>query len=298
MQSVEFLKIREHPGLAGPAAEWFHEKWRVPLKEYQESIAACLQKAAAVPQWYLAMEGGRIAGGLGVIENDFHDRPDLTPNVCAVYVEEDCRCRGIAGELLSFACADMASFGISTLYLLTGHDSFYERYGWEFFCMVRGDGEEQPSRMYRRSFPFCRPAAAADCEAVHRLICELEGETLPFADFARIFAEQLADPHYCCLLCDSGREIAGLLNLRMESQLHHAAKVAEILELAVTAAFRSQGIGKMLMAAACRTAKEAGCVRLEAACSRNRPGAHRFYLREGFADTHRRFSMPLNGNPR
>ena len=30
---------------------------------------------------------------MGVIENDFHDRKDLTPNVCAVYTEEDCRCQ-------------------------------------------------------------------------------------------------------------------------------------------------------------------------------------------------------------
>ena len=78
----------------------------------------------------------------------FHDRKDLAPNVCAVYVEEDCRCQGLAGSLLRFACRDMAARGISTLYLITDHTSFYERYGWEFLCMVRGDGEEELSRMY------------------------------------------------------------------------------------------------------------------------------------------------------
>ena len=46
-------------------------------------------------------------GGLGVIENDFHDREDLTPNVCAVYTEEDRRCRGVAGSLLNYVCEDM-----------------------------------------------------------------------------------------------------------------------------------------------------------------------------------------------
>lgn len=56
-------------------------------------------KKAAVPQWYLAMEGEWIIGGMGVIENDFHDRKD-------------------------------------------------ECYGWEFLCMVQGDGEESMSRMY------------------------------------------------------------------------------------------------------------------------------------------------------
>ena len=105
-------------------------------------------KKAAVPQWYLAMEGERIIGGMGVIENDFHDRKDLTPNVCAVYTEEDRRCQGIAGALLDYVCKDMAGYGIDTLYLVTDHISFYERYGWEFLCMVQGDGEESMSRMY------------------------------------------------------------------------------------------------------------------------------------------------------
>ena len=26
--------------------------------------------------------------------------------------------------------------------------SFYEKYGWEFLCMVQGDGEPDMSRMY------------------------------------------------------------------------------------------------------------------------------------------------------
>ena len=48
--------------------------------------------------WYLCLDGDTIVAGLGVIENDFHDRKDLTPNVCAVYTEEEYRCQGIAGS--------------------------------------------------------------------------------------------------------------------------------------------------------------------------------------------------------
>ena len=113
-------------------------------------MADCAAEKGPVPQWYLAVDGDAVLGGLGVIENDFHTRKDLTPNVCAVCVEEACRRRGIAGALLNHACRDMAELGVGTLYLLTDHTSFYERYGWEFLCMVRGDGEEQPSRMYVR----------------------------------------------------------------------------------------------------------------------------------------------------
>jgi len=42
----------------------------------------------------------------------------------------------------------MAAKGIETLYLLTDHTGFYERYGWDFFCLVQGDGEPEMARMY------------------------------------------------------------------------------------------------------------------------------------------------------
>lgn len=144
----EILRLRERPQLLAQAAAWFHAKWGVPLDAYRESMELCLKSQDPVPQWYIAVDGGAIAGGLGVIDNDFHDRKDLAPNVCAVYVEEAYRRQGIAGALLNHACADMAGMGVGTLYLLTNHTSFYERYGWEFFCMAQGDGEERPSRVY------------------------------------------------------------------------------------------------------------------------------------------------------
>ena len=56
--------------------------------------------------------------------------------------------RGVAGALLGYVCEDMSARGVDTLYLLTDHETFYERYGWTFFCMVQGDGETEPSRMY------------------------------------------------------------------------------------------------------------------------------------------------------
>jgi hypothetical protein len=37
---------------------------------------------------------------------------------------------------------------VHTLYLVTDHDSFYERYGWEYLCPVISDGEDEPSRIY------------------------------------------------------------------------------------------------------------------------------------------------------
>lgn len=144
----QIIRLIDRPWLKEQAALWFHEKWEIPLEAYRESMEECLTKKTAVPQWYMAMENEQIIGGLGVIENDFHDRKDLAPNVCAVYTEPDRRGEGVAGALLRYVCADMKEKGIDTLYLVTDHTSFYERYGWEFLCMVQGDGEPEMTRMY------------------------------------------------------------------------------------------------------------------------------------------------------
>ena len=142
------LKIQEHTELKEAAANWFHSKWGVPKEAYLESMEDCIAGKGAVPQWYVVMDGEEFVGGLGVIENDFHNRKDLTPNVCAVYVEDEYRGQGMAGEMLHFVCEDMKQRGVDTLYLVTDHTSFYERYDWEFLCMVQGDDESEMTRMY------------------------------------------------------------------------------------------------------------------------------------------------------
>ena len=144
---MNYVTLRERPELKNQAAKWFHEKWKVPQEAYLECMEAYLSGETEYG-WYLCLDEDRIVGGLGVIENDFHDRKDLTPNICAVYTEKEYRKRGIAGRLLNKAVEDLRTKGITPVYLLTDHTGFYERYGWEFYCLAQGDGEPQPSRLY------------------------------------------------------------------------------------------------------------------------------------------------------
>ena len=147
MTKYEYISLREKSEIKGLAAEWFHSKWGVPTEAYLECMDAYLCNETEYG-WYLCLSGNQIIGGMGVIENDFHDRKDLTPNVCAVFTEEGYRGQGIAGNLLNMVVNDMKSKGISPIYLITDHIGFYEKYGWEFLCMVQGDGEPNMTRMY------------------------------------------------------------------------------------------------------------------------------------------------------
>ena len=143
----QYIILKERPELAETAAEWFHQKWGVPKEAYLDCMRANLSGETDYG-WYLCLHGDRIIGGMGVIENDFHDRKDLAPNVCAVYTEEAYRGQGIAGRLLNLTVEDMRKKGVTPLYLVTDHVGFYERYGWEFLCMAQGDDEPEMTRMY------------------------------------------------------------------------------------------------------------------------------------------------------
>lgn len=147
MKEYHYITLREEPTLKEEAAAWFNSKWGVPKEAYLECMDEYLSGDTEYG-WYLCLDGDKIIAGMGVIQNDFHDRKDLFPNVCAVYTQEEYRKKGIAGNLLNMVVDDMKNKGITPIYLVTDHTGFYERYGWEFLCMVQGDGEEDMTRMY------------------------------------------------------------------------------------------------------------------------------------------------------
>lgn len=147
MKEYKYITLKEEPTIKELAAEWFHDKWGVPTEAYLECMDAYLHNETEYG-WYLCLDGNQIICGMGVIENDFHNRKDLAPNVCAVFTEDKYRCQGITGNLLNMVVNDMKAKGLSPIYLVTDHIGFYEKYGWEFLCMVQGDGEPNMTRMY------------------------------------------------------------------------------------------------------------------------------------------------------
>ncbi len=148
MESMTLKKLCVHPDLLEPSASWFFQKWGVPLAAYKESMQECIDKKTGIPQWYVVLDKNQeIIAGAGIIENDFHDRKDLSPNLCALFVEEKHRNQGIAKLLLDSARKDLGDMGFERLYLITSHKEFYERCGWEFLTTVTDD-DGNSMRMY------------------------------------------------------------------------------------------------------------------------------------------------------
>ena len=143
--------------------------------------------------------------------------------------------------------------------------------------------------------PIYRKALPGDGDRVYTLICGLEERPLPRDRFAAIYRQQLADPHRILLVCEEDGQVIGILTLRWEDQLHHAARIAEAMEFAIDPAYRGHGIGREMFTRICQLAREAGCVQIELATNQLRTDAHRFYYREGMHNFHFKFSKPLVG---
>lgn len=129
-------------------------------------------------------------------------------------------------------------------------------------------------------------AKADDIKSVYDLICELEDAVLNEERFEDAFKRQTADDRYICLLYQDDEIIKGLLNMRIEAQLHHAGKIAEIMELVVGKKYRGNNIGSELIEKAIEIARAEECLRIELSSSKWRTDSHRFYQDKGFIASH------------
>ena len=77
MSEYSYVTLREKPELKEYAAEWFHGKWGVPKEAYLGCMEAYLNNETEYGWYPLYKQRQNCRGGMGVIENDFHNRKDL-----------------------------------------------------------------------------------------------------------------------------------------------------------------------------------------------------------------------------
>ncbi len=126
----KILAIHEHKGLLERGIDYFSRRWNSDRRLYADAIANSFGADSPIPRWYLLMMGDEIIGGCGLIANDFISRQDLTPWICALYVEEPYRHRGFGKALLEHARKEAGTLGYKKVYLCTDHQGYYEQYGW------------------------------------------------------------------------------------------------------------------------------------------------------------------------
>ena len=140
-----------------------------------------------------------------------------------------------------------------------------------------------------------RKAELQDVRAVYALICELDEQDLPLMEFENIFGSLLKLPEHFLMIGEiEGRTVA-FLHLRVEGQLHHAAKIAEILEFDVERSYRAGTRAAVFVTYAEKRPGTIYCIQLELSSNMLRKKAHCFYERQGMHKFHYKFTLPLSG---
>ncbi|AUU86825.1 GNAT family N-acetyltransferase [Leclercia adecarboxylata] len=114
------------------------------------SVVTHSQTPGALPLTFIATEGKRLLGTVGLWRCDLITRQDLHPWLAALYVDDAARGQGLAGKLQQHVQRYAAESGFSELHLWSACRDFYERYGWHYI----GDGLEYPDKtvhLYRYS---------------------------------------------------------------------------------------------------------------------------------------------------
>lgn len=140
-----------------------------------------------------------------------------------------------------------------------------------------------------------REAFSWDVWELYNVICLLENRRLNREEFNECYRNQHNNENMHCIVAEENGRMIGCLNLRIEYQLHHAGKIAEIMEFCIVEGQRSAGVGKKILDYAVLLAKKAGCDKIELCTNQLRVDAHRFYQRQGMKNFHYKFSMNLNG---
>lgn len=139
-----------------------------------------------------------------------------------------------------------------------------------------------------------RQPTDGDAEALARLATQLgypaDADAMP-ERVNRLAADRNAK----ALVVVDDERVVGMITIHLRDTLNHATPIAQITLLVVDETVRSRGAGRALVEAAEAWAKERGVKRVAVTTALDRPGAHAFYERMGYAHTGRRYAKDFAG---
>ncbi|WP_169194846.1 GNAT family N-acetyltransferase [Devosia sp. MC1541] len=110
--------------------------WWQPYGETLESVQSALSAvldAKEFPFTLVALLEGQFAGTVTAIDSDIFERPELSPCLAALWVEDWARGKGVARALVAEVTMRLRQLEHHTVYLSAKPplQAFYERLGWQ-----------------------------------------------------------------------------------------------------------------------------------------------------------------------
>lgn len=135
MDNIIIENLAERQEFLEIVSEWIYNEWEKSKgQKLEDSIYRSKHSINKedIPQMYVAISDNVPVGVVSLWRNDLTSRQDLYPWLATLLVRDKYRNMGI-GKMLQEKCIEVArNLGYTNLYLITDHDSYYEKNGWEF----------------------------------------------------------------------------------------------------------------------------------------------------------------------
>jgi len=136
---VVVIPLSDLPDRADEIAQWHYDEWghlypSDAKQEFFSDMHRCAQSRVVLPQTWLAMVDGQLAGTISVLEEDLATHRHLTPWLMNVLVAPKYRGRGIATMMVEHVKHWASTQPIERLYLYTeDQQKLYKRLGFESY---------------------------------------------------------------------------------------------------------------------------------------------------------------------
>ncbi len=133
--SFTISDLRQAPEFFDVVADRIWQAWWKEKGHPLDFIAGRLREnlnAEPIPFALVAHDGAKFLGSVSVIALDVAERPQYSPWVAALWVDDTYRRQGIGAALVERAVGALFSLGIQRAYLAAsgGRRSFYVKRGW------------------------------------------------------------------------------------------------------------------------------------------------------------------------
>ncbi|WP_075182257.1 GNAT family N-acetyltransferase [Pantoea sp. 1.19] len=149
--TFQVVDLRAAPQHAARVTDWLWQAFgNRESRDFFASIVDASLRNGDYPVTWLALDGDRPVGTVGLWRCDLISRQDLFPWLAALYVDPDARGQGVSERLQRAVIACARGRGHQHLYLYSACADYYERFGWRYI----GDGLDYPAtpvRLYQRA---------------------------------------------------------------------------------------------------------------------------------------------------
>lgn len=147
---VRIVHLADYPQHQQQVIDW---QWQAFGSENSRAFFASVVKSSlrheGLPITFIALQGDKLVGTVGLWRCDLISRQDLTPWLAALYVDESQRGGGLGLQLQQHVQDFSRQAGFKELYLYSEFTGYYERHGWNYMTEAL-DYPDRTVKIYHR----------------------------------------------------------------------------------------------------------------------------------------------------